>query len=209
MLAVVLILLLATAFLLGVEYLSRRKKYPPEITRKFIHISGGTVAAFTPWFLSWHQIEAIAAVLFIIILISRIFHIFGSINSIERVSIGDLLFALSIAVVAIIAHDRLIFAAAILHMSLADGLAAVAGTSLGKKTGYKVFGRQNSLVGASVFWLCSLLILLWYLLVAHVSGNWSVLIWLPLVATVVEAIGIDGTDNLLVPLVVTVIINRL
>ena len=209
MVGVVVILLLSVVFLFGVEYLSRRKKYPPEITRKFIHISGGTVAAFTPWLLSWHQIEIIAAVLFIIILISKIFHIFESINSIKRTSIGDLLFALSIGLVAIIAHDRLIFAAAILHMSLADGLAAVAGTSLGKKTGYRVFGQQKSIVGSGVFWLSSVLILLWYLMLSHTNGNWSVLIWLPLLATGLEAIGLDGTDNLLVPVVVAIILNRL
>ena len=209
MVEVVIILLLAVVFLFSVEYLSRKRKYPPEITRKFIHISGGTVAAFTPWFLTWHQIEEIAAVLFIIILISRVFHVFDSINSIKRTSIGDLLFALCIGLVAIIAHDRLIFAAAILHMSLADGLAAVAGTSLGKKTGYKVFGQQKSLVGSGVFWLCSVLILLWYLALSHTSANWAVIIWLPLLATGLEAVGLDGTDNLLVPVVVAIILNRL
>jgi dolichol kinase len=120
-----------------------------------------------------------------------------------------LLFALAIGLVAIIAHDRLIFAAAILHMSLADGLAAVVGTSLGKKTGYKVFGRQKSLVGSGVFWLCSVLILLWYLLASHTTSNWPVVIWLPLLATGLEAIGLDGTDNLLVPVVVAFVLNRL
>lgn len=209
MIKIVLIVLLSIVFLFGVEYLSRRKNYPPEFTRKFIHICGGSVAAFTPWFLSWHQIEAIAAILFLLMFISRTLHIFSSVFSVKRNSIGDLLFALSIGTVAIIAHDRLIFATAILHMSLADGLAAVAGTTLGKKTGYKVFGRQKSLIGSAVFWLCSLLILLGYLLLSHSTSNWPILIWLPLVATGLEAIGLDGSDNLLVPVAIAVVLNLL
>ncbi len=209
MIEVFLILLLSVVFLSAVEYLSRRKKYPPEITRKFIHISGGTVAAFTPWFLSWDQIEAIAVALFLVILVSRIFHVFDSINSVSRTSFGDLLFALSILVVAIIANDRLIFAAAILHMSLADGLAAIFGASWGKKTAYKILGQNKSFLGSAVFYLSSLLILVWYLLVSHTGASWTILIWLPAVATGLEAIGIDGADNLIVPILISLILNRL
>jgi len=209
MIVALLIVILAVAFLSAVEYQSRRRKYPPEITRKFIHISGGTVAAFTPWFLSWHQVEAIAAALFVIILIARIFHILDSINSVTRASLGDLLFAASIFLVAVIANDRLIFAAAILQMGLADGLAAVVGTKYGERTAYKVFGRRKSLIGSFTFYLCSLVILAWYLVIGHISGNWAMLIWLPLVATGLEAVGLDGTDNLIIPVVVSLILNRL
>jgi phytol kinase len=203
------VVILAVAFLSAVEYLSRRNKYPPEISRKFIHISGGTVAAFTPWFLSWHQIETVAAALFVILLVSRFFHVFRAINSVTRASLGDLLFALSIFVIAIIANDRLIFAVAILHMGLADGLTAVVGSSYGNKTAYKVLGRRKSLIGSGTFYICSLLILTWYLLVGHIGGNWVMLIWLPLVATGLEAIGLDGTDNLIIPVVIALILNRL
>jgi phytol kinase len=209
MIAILLIVFLSLLFLFGTEYISRKQKFPPELTRKFIHISGGTVAAFCPWFLSWHQIEGIVAILFVIMLLARIFHIFESIYSVKRSTLGDLFFALSIGLVAIITHDRLIFAAAVLHMSLADGLAAVFGTTFGKGNGYKVLGQQKSIVGSSVFWLCSELILLGYILLSHTTNNWSLLIWIPLLATGLEAIGVQGTDNLLVPAAVALILSRL
>jgi dolichol kinase len=209
MIRVILVVLLAIGFTAIVEVVARKHHLPAELTRKIIHITGGTAAAATPWFLSWNQIVALAIIMLLIMMASRHLGLFKTSRSVNRASLGELLVAVSIGIVAIITHDRLIFAAAILEMGLADGLAAIVGTYYGKKTGYKVFGRQKSLAGSGAFYACSLSILFWYLLASHTNGNWSVLIWLPFVATGLEAISIDGTDNLIVPIVVTLILNRL
>ena len=209
MIRVILVVLLAIGFSAMAEVVSKKHHFPAELTRKIIHITGGTAAAFTPWFLNWKQIEVLAVIMFVALLIFRYFGLFESSRLVKRISLGELMFAATIGLVAIITHDRLIFAAAILEMGIADGMAAVIGTYYGKRTGYKVFGRQKSLIGSAAFYLCSLLILLWYLLASHTSGNWSMLIWLPLVVTGLEAIGLDGTDNLIVPVFVAIILNRL
>src|ERR1035438_2240262 len=209
MIRVILVVLLAIIFSTLAEVISKKYRFKTEFTRKIIHITGGTTAAFTPWFLSWQQIELLAVIMFSFLLVFRYLGLFKSSRSIKRISLGELMFAACIGLVAVITHDRLIFVAAILEMGIADSMAAVFGIYYGKKTGYKVFGQQKSLVGSGVFYLCSLLILSWYLLVSHAGGNWSVLIWLPVVATGLEAIGVDGLDNLLVPVVVAAILNRL
>jgi len=209
MIRVILIVLSAIVFSAFAEVISKKHHLKPELSRKIIHITGGTAAAFTPWFLSWNQIEILAVIMFAVLLIFRYLGLFKSSRSVKRVSLGELMFAACIGIVAVITHDRLIFVAAVLQMGIADGMAAVFGTAYGKNNGYKVLGRQKSLVGSGVFFVCSFLILDWYLLAAHMSNHWSVIIWLPLVATGLEAIGLDGTDNLIVPAVVAFILNRL
>lgn len=202
-----LVIIAVFLLLVVVEYLWRVKKYRSEFTRKFIHITIGTFAAFWPWFLSWSQIELLAAAFFIVILASRLLSIFGSIHIIGRKTIGELLFAVSIGLTAFISHDRLIFAAAMLHMSLADGLAATVGTQFGQKTSYSVLGQRKTLVGTITFWLCSFVILGFYFAFSHVSGAWPALLWLPLGATLLENIGVRGSDNVLVPVAVAIVLR--
>jgi len=208
-LKLLLVALVIFILLLIVELLWRVKKYRSEFTRKSIHILVGTFAAFWPWFLSWRQIELLALAFLIVVVTARYLVIFDSIHKIERKSIGDLLFAISIGLVALITHERWIFTAAVLHMSLADGLAAVIGTRYGKGSVYKIFGQRKSLVGTVTFWLCSLTILIIYFSASHNGDAWPTLLWLPLAATLLENVGIYGSDNLLVPLFVVIALRAL
>jgi phytol kinase len=141
--------------------------------------------------------------------LSYTFNIFKSVHLARRYGTGEYLSAISIALVAIITHDHLLFAAAVLHLSLADGIAAVIGTRFGKGNIYHIFGQRKSLIGTSTFWLCSVIILAIVFSVGHISGIWPALLWLPLVATALENIGIYGTDNLLVPVAVVLILRAL
>lgn len=202
MLRLLLVVVVVFLLLLIVEYLWRVKKYRSEFTRKFIHITVGTFAAFWPWILSWNQIEILALAFLVVIVASRALTIFGSIHLIGRKTVGEILFAVSIGLVAFIAHDRLIFATAIMQMSLADGFAAVIGNKYGKKFRYKILGQRKTAAGTLTFWLISLLILVWYFAVSHAAYAWPTLLWLPITATFLENIGLRGTDNVLVPVLV-------
>lgn len=201
MLKILVVLIAVFVILLVAEYLFRIKHLPSEITRKLIHIGVGSFAAFWPFFLSWNQIELLAIFFFIGISISRILTIFGSIHIIERRTIGELLFAVSIGLAALITHDRLIYMAALLNLSLGDGLAAIFGSRYGKKHRYKVFNHTKSTTGTAIFWLCSMVILLIYFVSSHFF-SWPILLGLPLATCLIENIGVNGTDNLLVPIAV-------
>jgi len=50
MIRVILVVLLAIGFSAMAEVVSKKHHFPAELTRKIIHITGGTAAAFTPWF---------------------------------------------------------------------------------------------------------------------------------------------------------------
>ncbi|HUD05799.1 MAG TPA: hypothetical protein VMR18_02720 [Candidatus Saccharimonadales bacterium] len=201
MLKFLIVLIVVFIILLVAEYLFRIKHLRSEITRKFIHIGVGSFAAFWPFFLSWRQIELLAGFFFVGISVSRLLTIFGSIHIIERRTIGELLFAVSIGLTALITHDRLIYMAALLNLSLGDGLAAILGSRYGKKHTYKVFNHKKTMTGTVIFWLCSMIILIIYFISSHIF-SWPILIGLPLVASLIENVGVNGTDNLLVPLVI-------
>jgi len=206
------LLLVATIvliLLLIAEYLWRIKHYYSEITRKFVHITVGTFAAFWPWFLSRSQIELIAVAFLVVVIISRLFTIFSSIHLIGRKTIGEIFFAISIGSIALITSNRYIFMAALLQLSIADGMAAIIGTNFGQRFRYTVFGHSKSLIGSLTFLIFSTTILVVYFSISHASGTWPTLIWLPIVATFLENIGIRGSDNVLVPITVAVVLRLL
>jgi phytol kinase len=206
MLKLLVVFIVVFLILVVAEYLFRVKHIRSEITRKFIHIGVGSFAAFWPFFLSWRQIELIAVLFFVGISVSRILTIFGSIHIIERRTVGELLFAVSIGLMALITHDRLIYMAALLNLSLGDGLAAILGSRYGKKHRYKVFDHTKTLTGTTIFWVCSVVILAIYFISSH-SFNWPIFLGLPLLASLIENVGVNGTDNLLVPLVIVLVLR--
>ncbi len=204
MVKLLVVILVVFLLLSTVEYLRRDKLSSSEYTRKFIHISVGSFVAFWPYFLSWRQIELLATAFFVVILISRTQTIFSSIHSVGRKTFGELLFAAVIGISAMITHNHLIFTIAILHLSLADGLAAVVGMKYGKKQSYKVLGHHKSIPGTATFWICSVILLSVYFAISHATGFLPTIFWLPVLAALLENIGIYGTDNLLVPMIVLI-----
>jgi phytol kinase len=211
MLQIIIVILVVLILLLIAEYLWKVKHYHSELTRKFIHITVGSFVAFWPYFLDWNQIYLLALGFLVVIIVSRSASIFRSIHSINRRTIGDFLFALVIPIVALITHDRLIFTIAMLHLSLADGVAAVVGTRFGKKNRYQIFGQYKSIIGTIAFWLCSLALITAFMLISHVnwvnSKIWLKIIWLPILATAMENVGVYGTDNIIVPVLIALVLS--
>lgn len=202
MLKVLLVILIVGLLLLAVEYLWRIKSYRTEFTRKFVHLTIGTFAAFWPYFLSWDQIQLLALLFFVVVVASRLLTIFGSIHIIDRKTIGELLFAVAISVTALVTHDRLIYTIALLHLSIADGLAAMVGTKFNKNHAYKVFGQKKTVIGTLTFLICSVILVGTYFAISHAPGAFPKILWLPLAATIMENAGLRGSDNVLAPLIV-------
>jgi len=207
MFAVLLVLLsIGIVVCLG-EYYQRVHRYHPEVTRKFIHITIASFAATWPFFLSWSHIELISLLMFVGIVLSRYFHFFRAIHNIKRPTWGELFFAMSIGFAAVLSPDKWIFSAAMLHMGLADGMAALVGTLWGQRHHYKMlFGHYKSYQGTLTFYVLSILILLFCVVLHGPHQSPFVLIWLPLLATALENLSVAGTDNLLVPLMVVLLL---
>lgn len=192
------------------EVLWRAKLLESEHSRKLIHILVGTFTASWMFFLEGRQIVLLAVAMFAVVLVSRIFGLLSSIHSVKRKTWGELFFPLGIALCAVITDSPWVFLAALLHVSLADGLAAIVGSRYIKKHGYKVLKQQKTLVGTLTFFNASLFItLLVVVLAPELQGNVLVVMVVPLVATIAENVGLYGSDDLLVPAIVTVLLMNL
>ncbi|HEX3568133.1 MAG TPA: hypothetical protein VHT70_00455 [Candidatus Saccharimonadales bacterium] len=189
------------------EYFSRTGRVHSEITRKFVHMTVGTFVATWPFFLSWRDILLLGCAFLFVVTASVQFNIFRSIHSVNRNAVGETLFAIVIILLAALSHDRWIFMAAALHLSVADGLAAVVGTTMKHRSGrYFVFGSPKSIAGTTTFFIVSAIIVSVYAHATH-QHNWGALILLPGLATAAENIGGYGFDNLLVPLIVMAVLR--
>jgi dolichol kinase len=91
-----------------------------------------------------------------------------------------------------------------LHVGLADGFAAVVGTTYGKNNQYKVFGQTKSLAGTATFYIFSLLITTAVVVLDHgaFASPLLIVLLMPPLATALENVGIYGSDNLILPLFV-------
>ncbi len=194
------------------EILWHRKYMSGEYARKFVHILGGTFVAFWPFFLSFRTIEIIAAGSVVVWLLTRTMHISYALHDINRPTIGELLYPISVLLVALIAKDHWIFMVSILFLALADGMAAIIGKKYAtKQTTYKVYGGKKSLQGSTAYLVCAYIVLI----IGMTVGGRTVimhsplltLVWLPIVTVFAENISPFGTDNLTIPLIVVFVLN--
>lgn len=201
------------AILLGAEFLWHTSIFKKaETPRKIVHILTGVYIAFWPLFMSFEWIQVLSMLLFVMVFASKRFRLFRSIHSVDRPTYGELLFPLGVLVSATFAQSGWIYMAAVLHLSLADGFAALVGVRYWPKFGYRIFGQAKTYIGTGVFYITSLVIIAGTMLLdpaAYGSNVPLVILFLPLATAFIENISPYGTDNLLVPVVVIAILGSL
>ena len=205
--ALFLTILTIFVILLGSELYWRKHVVNDEFSRKFVHISVGSFVAFWPLFLSWGEIQLLSIAFFLVVGASKYLHVFTAIHSVQRPTYGELFFALAVGGITLITHDPWIYMVALLQMSLADGMAAIVGVRYGKTTRYHIAGQVKSVAGTTAFFVVSMLILIGYSLLAPGQRFKLVYVAIALAATFIENIGVQGTDNVAVPLVVALALD--
>lgn len=205
--------LLAVALLLCItEILWRGGKLHVETSRKIVHMGTGVIVAFWPHFLDWSVVQLLALAMLAAILVSHQFHIFKSIHSVSRLTKGEILYPIGIGICALLEPAPWVFSVAILHLALADGLAAIAGVHYGKKTRYMIISHGKSLLGSAAFFVTSFLIFVGASFLVsenalpHLYG-WF--LWSALTLTFIENISWYGLDDITVPVSVIVILTLL
>lgn len=191
------------------EILWRSKVLRGEPARKLLHIIIGSYVASWAFFLTARHIEFLSALLFVGVAVSHRFKIFHAILDVKRKTWGDLFYALGIGLTAFLSQSPWIFAVAILHMSIGDGLAGLIGAKYGKGGQYRILGQRKSLAGSFAFAVSSLIILA--IIVPgplHIALG-PVALVLPITATLAENLGVYGSDNITVPLLLTITLNML
>jgi dolichol kinase len=208
MLAIILSLVAVAAVLLIDEFLWRKKIIHGELKRKLVHVTVMAFVAFWPWIMSWKAIQLIGIAMVIVLLINRQVKVLHYLGGIRQQTYGDVFLALAITTTALITNEKIFFAVAMLHVALADGLAAIIGTKFGENFKYKIFGQPKSVIGSMTFWIVSLLILGGCLLAAHnliPYSNYAILLMaLPPILTITENVAVYGMDNLAIPIVVII-----
>ncbi|HKR81509.1 MAG TPA: hypothetical protein VJR27_00740 [Candidatus Saccharimonadales bacterium] len=192
----------AFVFLAIVEYFSRTRSHVhSEMTRKIIHMAAGIFVASWPFYFTWWEIGLLALAALFVVGVSIQYNIFRSIHSVSRRSMGEIFFAVAIGLLAFLDGNPWVFAIAMLHLGLADGLAAVVGVTVGKRTRYEVFGYPKSWAGTLTFFVVSIVLTAAFFVITD-TRDLTMLAVVPVVATLVENFAVFGTDNLFVPLVV-------
>lgn len=199
--AILLTITVIALLLVASEYVWRRRQLHDEFSRKFVHITVGSFVAFWPFFLSWQEIYLLSVAFLAVIAVSKYLNIFRIIHSVQRPTLGEVFFAVAVGAIALVTQDKYIYAVALLHMSVADGMAAIIGTRFGKGQRYYVLGQAKSIIGTATFFVVSLALLVGYsALVAPLAL--PLIIGVAVTATLIENLGVQGLDNILVPLLV-------
>lgn len=188
------------------ELLWRHKLLYGELKRKFVHIGATCFIAFWPWLISWQAIQLLGLAMFVGLVVNRYFKTLHYLGNIRKKSLGEFFLALAVFFCALLTDEKLFFALAMLHVALADGIAAVVGSKFRSNFRYTVFGQTKTVIGSMTFWVVSLFILGIGALFAHNSipfDNYAVLLFaLPPVLMVLENISVLGSDNLVIPVAV-------
>lgn len=203
MIATLLTLLFAVVLVLINEWLWHKNLIRGEHARKSIHIIINVLLAFTPLYLSWTSIQVVCFVALVAFIAARYTGVIKSVYDVSRTSWGDIVGALAFLILAWFEPPRALFAAVVLHVAVADGVAALVGKHFGKGNSYKIFGASKSIAGTAAFYVSSLVIALGLVIfggVGTLEHLWPVLLWLPVATTVAENVGVYGIDNILVPL---------
>lgn len=200
--------LLAFVVLLSTEDLSRRKILGSEVSRKIAHILIGLVIASWPFLVNMKMVAILGLLFTLATLLVREFNLFTHSRRVDRPSWGEPFFGIGVTVAALLNPSKWVFAAAILHVAIADGVAALVGKKFGKHH-YTIFSQIKSLEGTLAFVLASILITAWVLFVAPagLSSTWQLLVVLPIVSGFVEGVAPYGLDNLLLPVVIVMILK--
>lgn len=222
-LKIIIVVLIIAAIWAVAEYLLYKLHRDNEDSRKLVHVLHGVGLAVLAFVIPLWAVAAFELLVLLVVLLGRFVYAYklkyigplqylGKLYRVGRPTYGDFLYPTSVILTALIANTKWEFAAALLILALADSAAALVGKRYGRATTYTVFGQKKSLAGSAAFFVTSVVVVAWYLFlsgVAVTTSTPSALLWVPLLLTVTENLGIYGSDNLLIPLVAVVALNSL
>lgn len=185
--------------------LSRRKGViNNETARKVIHVAHALLIGVWVFKANYWLVVGAEIVSLGIVYLDRIFGIFAGLRRVERVSYGEFFFPFAVIVMALLHVPEWIFLAAILHFGLADAAASLVGQKA-KRGRYKVWGQYKSVQGSVAFWLTSIAIIYWLIMLSPAGFSSATLlpaiIIIPLCVLFAENISPYGSDNFAVPIV--------
>lgn len=188
--------------------LMKHRVASPELSRKIVHMVHGLVIATGPFFVTYKTIILVECFLLATAIVAKRLGWFKGLSAVNRLSWGELAFPLGVIVSALMAPPAWVFAVAMLHVGLADAVAALVGKNYGKHP-FKVFGQKKSLEGSSAFFIVSGLTMILLLTAApmDIAIHMSLVLVVPFASTLAEAATPFGLDNFVIPVVVVALLS--
>lgn len=194
------------------EAWARRGTPPPEYPRKLVHLGGVVPCVLIPFLIesAW-VVAALAVALAALLALATRFGLLRSLSGVGRRTHGAEFYPLAVLLAYLLAADRAwLYVSAILCLGVADTCAALTGASYGRIR-YGVEEETKSLEGSVAFLVVTFLAVhLPMLLMTDLPRETCVLASLltAVLVTGFEAISVRGLDNLLVPIGVCVVVDR-
>jgi phytol kinase len=185
-------------------------KWPHEMGRTFAHIMVANWWIIASLTMKSYWIVMAAPLFFILFnTLNLIFDWIPSLNSKTRSgTFGTIYYAASVALlVQLYFFDpalQVAGALGILIMGYGDGMAAVIGQFFGKHK-FTIFKGHKTWEGSLTMWLVSTIVVAATLYFTTPAISWPMVILIPFLATLIEAISPYGLDNLFVPLITALI----
>ncbi len=191
------------------ELLYHKLGVKAEVTRKYVHIVTGILTLFFPPLINnhWYVLALCASFLFILIG-SLAFKLLPSINAVDRVTRGSLLYPFIVYGCylgqELVGFGTGLYYIPILILALSDPIAAMVGKNwpMGR---YTLFGYTKTVSGSFGFFVGAFAVtFLFYMHVANydldmLSAALIISTIIAMVTTVAEAISHKGYDNLTIP----------
>ena len=179
------------------------EKWGKEASRKFVHIALANWWIIAMCFFENWIWASILPVLFIII--NYLSYKKDLISVMERENkdgLGTVYYAISLLIMSIVTFGIVkkpeIGLCSIFVMGYGDGFAAIVGKKV-KSLEYKIGNTKKSLAGSATMFFISFLIIAIYLCAIN-SPLWILKsIVISIILSLIEAVGIKGTDNIIVP----------
>lgn len=192
------------------ELLWRLLRMHTEVTRKVVHIGGGVVVLSVPHLLTsvWSAL-ALAASFAIALGVAQRCHFLPSVHAIDRRSVGAAVFPLAVGVCVLVSRGELVrFEVPLLALALGDAAAALIGRRFGTLA-YAIGRTRRTVEGSAAFVVVVAVVAAVLFCIAGVDVPMAVAVAVPtaLVLAVVEAISIDGWDNLTIPVAGLVVVD--
>jgi dolichol kinase len=210
MLAIIIGLAAGLSILFLIENAHSRGLVRTEVARKVIHLISGLILVAWSFYISWEAIVFIELAFMASLGVTRWLKLFDSQHGINRLTWGEFFYPIGVILSIYLGAPRWVFILAILHLCVADAAAAVVGTQYGKGNSYKVFGQTKSLAGSIAFFFVSVLLIVGAFVLAPGEITYTsrlMLFVMPLATTLAENLGAFGTDNLLIPLTVVLLLG--
>lgn len=216
-LGIMLVLTVFGVVVVALNLISSHGNIHPETSRKAVHIVMGLVTLCFPWIFkdAWPVLLLAGIAIFALTstrLIGSLQERFGGVlHSVERTSMGEMYFPLSVAALFLLScGDWLLYVIPLLTLTLADALAALVGVHYGQHRYVTSEGTKSAEGSLAFFVVAFLSVHVPLLLLSSIGRTESLLIALVLGILVMlfEAISVRGLDNLFIPLSCYALLRR-